>query len=301
MRSYVSIIIVNYNGKKDTLACIKSIFASFAKNHNLTPRIIVIDNGSQDGLDREISRENKLEYYNLGRNTGFTGGVNAGLRIALEKKCDYVWLLNNDTVIDQKSLDFMQAFSDSGIGAVGSKIYFYPGTEYHHNYRKSDLGKVIWYAGGIIDWKNMYASHRGVDEVDNGQYEEVQDTDFITGCSFIIRTDTVRKVGFLDEKYFLYFEDLDYSIRIRKAGFRTVYYPGSAIWHKNAQSSGRPGSRTHIYYQNRNRILAAFRYAPARTKIALLRQSLYRLFTASAVEKKAIRDAVSGNYGRYEP
>jgi len=98
----------------------------------------------------------------LPSNTGFAGGVNAGIQKSLLLGNEYIWLLNNDTVVDSDAVaSLINTLSDRSIGAVGSKIYFAKGREFHADrYSDSQKGHVIWYAGGIIDWKNMYASHR---------------------------------------------------------------------------------------------------------------------------------------------
>lgn len=210
-----------------------------------------------------------------------------------------MWLLNNDTEVDKDVLSFLNVFDDPTVGACGSKIYFAPGHEYHNDrYAKEERGRVFWYAGGLVDWDNMYASHRGVDEVDHGQYDAPIETPFITGCSFVVRSDVVRRVGMLDDAYYLYLEDLDWSLRIQKAGYKTLYAPTSIVWHVNAGSSGRPGNPLHEYYFTRNRLLFGLRYAPLRTKVALLREGTKFLFGKSPIRRKAIIDALTGRFGK---
>ena len=151
-----------------------------------------------------------------------------------------------------------------------------------------------------MDWANMYASHRGVDAVDRGQYDKTEETAFVTGCSMIIRREVVEKIGMLDDNYYLYLEDLDYCLRAKKAGYKLLYEPSSVVWHVNAGSSARPGNPLHEYYFTRNRLLLGFRYAPLRTRFALLREAFR--FT-SPVRRKAVRDWVLGRFGnrfRYE-
>jgi len=235
-----------------------------------------------------------------GENRGFAGGNNIGISYALENKAEYIWFLNNDTVVDSGVLTSLSSFEDPSVGAVGSKIYFYKGCEFHKNrYKEKDLGSVLWYAGGTIDWQNMLASHRGVDEVDHGQYDKETNTDFITGCSFFVRSEILKKIGFFDESYFMYMEDLDISLRIQKAGFKTMYNPASIVWHKNASSSGGSGSSLHEYYQTRNRLRIGMKYAPLRTKIALLREGLRILGGSSSIKKKAVLDWMKGTMGPY--
>lgn len=297
----IYVIIVNWNGKKDTLECLSSLLL-VRKQYPLLS-VVIVDNDSKDGSPEEIKKHYPWAYcIHSDQNLGFAGGNNKGIAYALDHDADYIWLLNNDTIVDKNVLSMMSSFQDPVVGAVGSKIYFFKGHEYHHDrYKKKECGKVLWYAGGLIDWKNMLASHRGVDEVDDGQFDTQIETDFITGCSFCIRSEVIRKVGLLDESYFMYMEDLDYSLRIQKLGFKTVYNPCSVLWHKNASSSGGSGSSLHEYYQTRNRLKIGMTYAPFRTKCALLREGVRILTGASDIKKQAVSDFLRGMMGqKYE-
>lgn len=298
----VSIVIVNWNGKSDTIACLASI--QKMKKMNVLLDTVVVDNGSTNDSVYAIQTAHPwVRVISLPSNVGFTGGNNVGISDALEHNADYVWLLNNDTIVDENALSLLGAFKDGSVGIAGSKIYFQKGHEYHKKrYITKELGKVFWYAGGVIDWANMYASHKGVDEVDIGQYDREIDTEFVTGCSCMISRKVLLAVGQLDEKYYLYFEDLDYSLRTLQARFRVVYYPSSIIWHVNAGSSGGAGNVLHEYYMTRNRLLIGMRYAPIRTKVALLREGWGFLSRGSAIKKRAVLDALMGKWGKqYEP
>jgi len=290
----IFVIIVNWNGWKDTLVCLDSL--AKVKKQNIILDTIIVDNGSTNESVSEIRKKfPKVTLLEAGKNLGFTGGNNFGIRYALKHGADFVWLLNNDTYVDPDALSFIRAFDDPSVGIAGSKIYFAPDHEFHHDrYKTSERGKVIWYAGGLVDWANMYASHRGVDEVDRGQYDKTIETPFVTGCSLVIRREVIDKIGFLDDKYYLYLEDLDYCLRAKQAGYKLLYVPSSVLWHVNAGSSGRPGNPLHEYYLTRNRLLLGLRYAPIRTKFALLREALR--FT-SPVRKKAVRDFLFCRFG----
>jgi len=303
MKKYtIAVIIVNWNGIIDTVACLKSLEHVVLGDNTLLT--IVVDNGSTNDSVAIIKKQfPKVTLIENSTNLGFTGGNNVGIKYALEKDVDLIWLLNNDTIVDKNVLSFTKVFDEITVGAAGCKIYFAPDHEYHHDrYKESERGKVFWYAGGIVDWNNMYASHRGVDEVDHGQYNTTESTPFITGCSFVVRADVVRKVGMLDDVYFLYLEDLDWNVRMQKAGWKTMYVPSSIVWHVNAGSSGRPGNPLHEYYFTRNRLLLGMRYAPFRTKFALVREAMRFLFTATDIRKKAVTDWMRGRFGKqYEP
>jgi GT2 family glycosyltransferase len=303
MKQRVSVVIVNWNGKTDTAACLDSL-RKVVVPKSLSMSVVVVDNGSVDGSEAFIrGKYPEVAVIGTGKNLGFSGGNNAGIRYALDHGADYVWMLNNDTVVDPKVLSFLTAFDNPSVGAVGSKIFFAPGHEFHHDrYSDAERGRVIWYAGGMIDWNNMYASHRGVDEIDHGQYDTVEDTPFITGCSMAVRRETVNAVGMLDDAYYLYLEDVDLNLRIQRAGYRTLYVPSSVVWHVNAGSSGKPGNPLHEYYFTRNRMMLGMKYAPLRTRSALIREAVRFFLSGSPIRRRAIRDWFLGNVGKqYEP
>ncbi len=293
----VGIIITNWNGKKDTLACLSSLQKLKISG---SKEIIVVDNGSTDDSVSTIrAKFPHVIVLELGKNLGFTGGNNAGIGLALEHEMDFIWLLNNDTLVDKASSEeLFRAFVDKKVGVAGSKIYFAAGREYHKDrYKETDRGKILWYAGGLIDWHNMYASHRGVDEVDRGQYDVMEKTPFVTGCSMMIRASVLADIGMFDDAYYLYMEDLDFCLRAQRAGYMTMYVPSSKVWHVNAGSSGGPGSLLHEYYQTRNRLLLGLRFAPMRTKIALIREALRFFIHGTSIQRKAVTDFFLGKLG----
>lgn len=302
MSKKISIVIVNWNGKGDTVVALASLKKMDTRGHDVS--VIVVDNGSTNNSASVIHKAHPwVTLIEIGKNLGFTGGNNVGIKRAIESGADFVWLLNNDIIAHKNALTILDAFSDRAVGIAGSKIYFAPGREYHkERYSKSEQGRVFWFAGGLVDWGNMYASHRGVDEVDEGQYDMVEETPFITGCSMMIKREVIENIGYLDDKFYLYLEDFDYCLRARRAGYKLMYVPSSVIWHVNAGSSGGPGNPMHEYYLTRNRLLVGMRYAPIRTKLALFRESLRFLAFGSRVKKKAVLDAFFCRFGnRYEP
>ena len=297
----VFVIVLNFNGKKDTLECLGSLSELRITNYEL--HIVIVDNGSTDGSVREIkSQKSKVKNLILienKENLGFAEGNNVGIRFALKNSADFVLVLNNDTFVDENLVIELLKAADSHpqAGIFGPKIYFAPGFEFHKNrYKSSDFGKVIWYAGGKIDWENILFSHRGVDEVDNGQYDLVEKTDFISGCAMFVKREIFEKIGLFDKKYFTYLEDVDFCQRAEKAGFRLWFVPKALLWHKVAQTAGGIGSQLQDYYITRNRLLFGFRFGTPRAKLALLKESVKLLSLSS--KRNGIIDFYLRKFGK---
>lgn len=303
----ICVIIPTWNHKKDVLETIESLAASDTNGFIL--EICVVDNASDDGTYAAVKQKYpEVKLIKNTENLGFVGACNIGMRWALDKKFDYVALLNDDTLVDKNLIKniYLEHQKEESIGAISPKIYFAKGFEFHKQslapdgskkYKPSDLGRVIWYAGGSIDWKNVYGSNRGVDEVDKGQYDKAVETDFATGCFVMFKPVALKDVGLYDEKYFAYMEDADHSRRLKRAGWKVLYSPNGFLWHKVAQSSG-IGSEMNDYFLTRNRMIFGLKYAPIRAKIALIRESLRLLSIGRKWQKIGIRDYYSGNLGK---
>jgi hypothetical protein len=302
----VFVVILNWNRTEDTLQCLKSVKS--LKKGDYIAKVAVIDNGSDPKLFSELKRNvtklnfppNILRLIRNEKNLGFAAGNNVGIEYSLKNEADYILILNNDTVVDTNLINsFLEAglrYPDGGI--FSPKIYFAPGFEFHKNaYHPSAIGKVIWSAGGEIDWKNVYGKNRGVDEVDRGQYDSGREIDYATGACMFVRSEVFEKIGLFDEKYFMYKEDEDFSLRAKKAGFKVVYTPSSYLWHKVARSSA-IGSELNDYFIARNRMLFGMQYAKVRTKLALLRESIRLLVSGRKWQKVGIRDYYLGNFGK---
>lgn len=294
------VVILNFNGGKDTVECIASLIKS--DNKGFKQKILVVDNASQDNSVSIIKKQfpdvailkNKI-------NKGFSGGMNSGITYAIANEASYVMLLNNDTIVDQKMTGelYKQAESDPTNFIVSPKIYFAKGSEYHRDrYKKEELGKVIWYAGAVMDWANIIGYHRGVDEVDHGQYDDITKIDFASGCCMLIRKETFDVVGLFDDKYFLYYEDSDFSERVRRAGYNIIYAAKAVLWHKNAGSAGGSGSALQDYYITRNRMLFGMTYGPLRSKAALMKESLMLYRKGRIWQKIGIKDYYLRRFGK---
>jgi len=296
----VAVIILDYKNKTDTLVCIASIGKLLLNDIALS--IVLVNNDTANTYTKDMFPSSfPLKLINNSTNTGYAGGNNTGIEYALSEEVEYILIINNDTIVDPslitQLLEVLQNNKDVGI--VSPKIYFAKGSEFHKNtYTKDELGKVLWYAGGIMDWKNVLGRHRGVDEVDRGQYEMTEETDFATGCCMMFRAETIKHVGMFDERYFLYYEDSDLNQRMKKKGYKIVYAPKAVLWHKNAGSTGGSGSTLQDYYITRNRLLFGMKYAPLRSKLALLRESIRLLLTGRVWQKIGIKDYYVGRLGK---
>ncbi len=272
----VYIIILNWNGWKDTAECIESCLKLSYPNF----RLIIVDNGSTDGSESILRKHfPNINLIQTGKNLGFAGGNNAGITHALSHGADYVWLLNNDTVVDPDSLSELikVAEHDEQTGIVGSKIHYY------------DDPQKIWFAGGIWDKNQPFALHRGVNEVDVGQYDDISSVGFITGCSLLARCSMINKIGLMKEDYFLYWEDVDWNATAAERGWKILFAPQSRIRHKVSASINEK-SQVQSYYFMRSGLLFFQRHALLKVISYFLRAIWYAL----SCFRKGQRDVLYG-------
>jgi GT2 family glycosyltransferase len=298
----LAIILINYNQAANTIECLASLEKI---SWSAKPLVIVVDNASLDDSLKVIkSKFPEVTLLANQENLGFAAGNNRGFVVAKRHGADLVMLLNNDTKIDpQLALNLYRSIEQRA-DIVAPKIYFYPGFEFHKDrYAKKEQGKVIWYAGGHIDWQNIFGIHHGVDQVDRGQFDQEAEIDFATGCCFMARCSILEKLNLFDPRYYLYLEDADFSVRAQKAGYKIIYQPKAFLWHKNAESTGGSGSTLQDYYFTRNRLLFGFTYASIRTKLALYRESMKLFFSGPRWKRLGVIDFYFRRFGKgsYQP
>lgn len=298
----VSIIILTTNALAMTKEQLLDVAKLDVKGLNI--ECLVVDNGSKDGTEEAIKNYKlpnmKYKFIQSGANLGFAGGNNVGIKDALKRNFDYIILMNNDLILPKDIVTKLVGYMEKSpeVGIASPKMYFAKGYEFHKDrYKESEKGKVFWYAGGIIDKDNVYTSHRGVDEIDKGQYNQIEETDVANGACVIIRKQVFKKIGLLDHSFFLYWEDADFSERAKRAGFKVMYYPETCMWHKVSASTGGSGSPTNDYFLTRNRFFYSMRYSSLRTKFAVLRDTIRIIFTGRTWQKWGAFDALIGRKG----
>ena len=227
----VYIVTINWNGFKDTVECINSLREINYENF----KVVIIDNGSKNNeADKLKKKFPNIPIIRNKKNEGFCKANNQGINYALQKVAEYVLILNNDTVPRKDFLSILveKMQKDKKLGVCGPVIKYY----------KSDK---VWFGGskrgifGLVqqDWKGRkYSDFKR-------EVRKQKEVPFITGCALFMRSSVLKKIGVLDEIYFAYVEDVDFSFRVRKAGYRVQLVPESVIEHKKSASAGESGSK----------------------------------------------------------
>lgn len=240
IRGGIAVVIVNYNGYKDTEECLASLRKVKTPNMYVT----IVDNGSTDDSAnklKEFVAEEKEHLICVEENLGFSGGNNIGIRYAIDKGAEYICLLNNDTVVDPNFLDKMLDETDNNSVVYGTIKFF------------SNPDR-IWFAGGNYNRWNGRTVHFGYNQNDIKIEELGKRQNFVTGCLLLIPTSVIEKIGMLPEHYFLYYEDTEYSLRLIENGIGMKYAREAIIYHKVSASTQKMPNRTR-YYTIRNSLL----------------------------------------------
>lgn len=282
-------VLINFKDAKMTAMCVKSIEVS-----KDAPHIIVVDNGSsQECIEELRALCPDLDLIVTGANIGFSAGNNVGIKKALKMGAEVVYIINNDTLVDPNLFFRAYRYVADKNRIAGAKIYYAKGYEYHEEYRGQ--GNVLWYAGGYFDWTMAVSRHFGIDEVDKGQYDKIKPVDFITGCFIAVPRAVFKKIGMLDEPFFLYLEDSDFSLHAKSAGVEVMYNPKLVLHHCNGGSTG-AASPLVDYYMTRNRFFIGKRYGSWRLQFALIREAVFRNWS-NPIRKMAFLDYLAGRMG----
>ena len=248
-RSLVVSIVINYRGLEQTRVCVASLLAADYPNHS----IVIVDNAS-GGLEVNALREalgNSVEIISAERNLGYGGGANLGLEWARRAGATYAWVLNNDTEVDPRSVrELVEAMErETDYGILSPQIDAPVGPE-------SPFG--IWYAGGTANLARAITKHQVVPTTSSAA---LVPTGFVTGCAMFLRLRALEQTGLFWEPLFLYWEDVDLSLRMRRAGWRLGVVPAARVVHF---VHGSVQSKVSRYYCSRNAILVAHRHLHGR-------------------------------------
>jgi GT2 family glycosyltransferase len=274
-------VILNTNRRSDTLECLASLAQTTYERH----KVIVLDNASTDGSVEAIQAAFPLvEVLRLTSNTGYAGNNNVGIKAALAQGADWVFVLNEDTILTPDCIQQLVAVAeqDPRIGIVGPLVY-------HHN-----EPTVIQSAGGVLG-PNWEARHLGQNEDDIGQYVIPREVEWVSGCAILVRSSAINESGMLDERFFYYWEEVEWCLRLGQAGWIVRHVPAAKLWHKGVQRNYAPKPSV-AYYNTRNRFLMLEKLnAPVRVRIGTWLQILRTLMSYTVRPKwrsmRAHRDA----------
>ncbi len=215
----VALVILNYRGADDTLACL----AAVERLDRKPDRVVVIDNGSgDDSIERLRAAHPGLELCCNPRNLGYGAGQNAVLAELLEQELDWIWLLNNDAAPRPDALGRMLAAADRpDIGAVGARLL---DADLPHRLQALGGGHVHWWRGSSREW--------------NRDCPPTPELDYLTGACLLLRGSALRQVGLFDERYFLYWEDVDLCLRLKQAGWMLITATDAEVLHRQSASTG---------------------------------------------------------------
>jgi len=262
----ISVVVLNWNGADDTLACLDSLESLTYPDF----QIIVVDNGSTDdslGKLRAYSSPYPLVLLETGRNLGYAGGNNVGTRHALEHGADFVLVLNNDTTVAPDLLGQLvdAARRNPDAGVLSARVMYF------------DNPEKVWFDGARwnesalqLEWPGQGESETNLGTIDH-------DTDYACGAALFFRAEVARQVGLLDETFFLVWEEVDWCFRARKAGWRCLVVPAARIWHKIGVSFGSESSPLRMYFSIRNELLWFSRHASLSARLRLWAKNLRRL------------------------
>lgn len=227
MTKRVEIVVLNWNGWKDTVACLQSLQALDYPNFHL----VVVDNASSDDSVVQINKAMPaVELLQSGANLGFGGGCNVGIRKAMSRQADYIWLINSDATVHSSALSSLVNVAESAdmIGSVGS-VLFDAGTDDHVQ---------VWGGGQVKLWSGWCSNQSARGPLD-----------FISGASMLLRCDALAMSGVFDEStFFMYWEDTDLAFRLKKCGWKLAVAKDSRVWHKQSASVGQQSPALDRYF-----------------------------------------------------
>jgi GT2 family glycosyltransferase len=269
----VWIVVLNWNGVSDTLACLESL----RELQYTQRRVVVVDNGSTDGsVDALRAAKSRLsiEIIEAASNLGYAGGNNLGIRYALEHDADFILILNNDTVVDPMLLDELVAAATQHpeAGCFGPWIF------YMHDRDR------LWFTRSWWETEAAAFTARSKGKLASELANESTSTEYVCGAALFFRSEVAQKIGLLDKRFFLVYEDSDWGFRARRAGFECLAVPSAKVWHKIGTSFGSEESPLRTYFSSRNKLLWAEKHLSRREWLQILSGSLGRFSPGFGLE-----------------
>lgn len=294
----VSIIILHLNDQSALRACLRSCQSIQYSNYE----IIIVENGSCVPLDLDELKGlagHVSQIIKSPVNVGYAKGNNLGIRAALDHGSDYVMLLNDDTEVAPNFLAVLVRVGNENdhVGALGPCIYYF------------DEPERIWFAGARFDYHTCQVADTQYGRVEREGQPTVFASDWLTGCCVLMKRQAIDMVGLLDERFFIYWEDVDWGLRLHASGLRNVVVPSAYIWHKISVTMGGADSPRKVYHKTRSHLLLAHLHAPRSFPIllkGLLRDIAWLLVKSSDRERfrkarayvAAVKDYARGRTGR---
>jgi GT2 family glycosyltransferase len=290
----VAAVILNWNGGDDILACLKSVFESTHK----ALEVVVVDNGSVDGSSDSIRlRFPQVHFIVNHRNLGFAKGSNQGMEWALDRGIPYILLLNGDARLHPHAIGELLAVVVRENNSIVASPRMYLGGS-------TDQASRLWFAYGTVKlWAGLF-QNPAFNQFDSPIWSQPREMEYASGCCILIPASILQRVGMLDEAFFAYCEDIDFSLRIRKAGLRLRYVPTAHLWHGSHQTTNRTGTAIYRYLSTRNNLWVVRKHGswfelticlcilPLRSLVRILGTRCRYKWDTVIAELKGIRDGI---------
>jgi GT2 family glycosyltransferase len=291
----VAVVILNWNGGEDILDSLRSVYNS---THKAT-EVVIVDNGSSDGSSDTIrALFPQVHFISNSRNLGFAKGSNQGMQWALDRGIRYILLLNGDARIHPNAIHELVTIVSREDDSVIACPRIYLGGS-------SGTANRLWFAYGTVQlWVGLF-QNPAFNQIDSPRWSQPEDMEYASGCCMAIPARILQQIGLLDESFFAYCEDIDFSLRVRKAGFRLRYVPTAHIWHGSDRPNNRTRTATYRYLSTRNNlwvvrkhgsmfeILTCLCILPLRSLFRIARMAFDGDWGAISAEAKGVRDGLS--------
>lgn len=277
----IGVITVTYNSKEVIADFLSSLFAQTYQDWHL----YVYENGSPNKINNLLDEYDKVKitYVDLGANLGFAKANNIAIRQAIKNGCETILLLNNDTVFDKYLLSgLVSNMQKQATLVIVPKILCFPEKN------------IVWYGGGYFDPRQALKNiHIGMDQIDNGNYDVAGWQDFAPMCCVLIRKEAFEQIGFLDENYFIYYEDADWMYRLKLMGMRIWYEPSFVLYHKVSSLTGGAKSNFTVYHATKSKIYFIKKFYTGYKRSYWLVRYFLGVFIGIGLGRYTIRESIT--------